>query len=136
MNFNQIPEELKQLPIWCVWNLEKGGKIPYNPRTGYKAQSNNLESFTPFKTASKAVYDGRYNGVGIGIFYGISAIDIDHCLNDGVLSDMAADIIQRMNSYTEISPSGNGIRIIFKAPDLQYNKEVYYIHNQKRGLEI
>lgn len=109
MDFNQIPEELKQLPIWCVWNLEKGGKIPYNPRTGYKAQSNNLESFTPFKTASKAVYEGRYNGVGIGIFYGISAIDIDHCLNDGVLSDMAADIIQRMNSYTEISPSGNGI---------------------------
>lgn len=136
MNFNQIPEELKQLPIWCVWNLEKGGKIPYNPRTGYKAQSNNLESFTPFKTASKAVYDGRYNGIGIGIFYGISAIDIDHCLNDGLLSDMATDIIQRMNSYTEISPSGNGIRIIFKAPDLQYNKEVYYIHNQKRGLEI
>lgn len=136
MNFNLIPEELKQLPIWCVWNLEKGGKIPYNPRTGYKAQSNNLESFTAFKTASKAVYDGGYNGVGIGIFYGISAIDIDHCLNNGVLSDMAADIIQRMNSYTEISPSGNGIRIIFKAPDLQYNKEVYYIHNQKRGLEI
>ncbi len=136
MNFNQIPEELKQLPIWCVWNLEKGGKIPYNPRTGYKAKSNNLNSFTPFKTASKAVSDGRYNGVGIGIFYGISAIDIDHCLNDRVLSDMAADIIQRMNSYTEISPSGNGIRIIFKAPDWQYNKELYYIHNQKRGLEI
>jgi len=136
MNFNQIPEELKQLPIWCVWNLEKGGKIPYNPWTGYKAQSNNLESFTPFKTASKAMYDGRYNGVGIGIFYGISAIDIDHCINDGNYSDMANDIIQRMNSYTEISPSGNGIRIIFKAPDLQYNKELYYIHNQKRGLEI
>lgn len=136
MNFNQIPEELKQLPIWCVWNLEKGGKIPYNPQTDYKAQSNNLESFTQFKTAIKAVYDGRYNGVGIGIFYGISAIDIDHCLNDGVLSDMATDIIQRMNSYTEISPSGNGIRIIFKAPNLQYNKDLYYIHNQKRGLEI
>ena len=136
MNYNQIPNELKQLPIWCVWNLEKGGKIPYNPRTGYKAQSNNLESFTSFKTASKAVYDSRYNGVGIGIFYGISAIDIDHCMNDGVLSDMATDIIQRMNSYTEISPSGNGIRIIFNAPDLQYNKELYYIHNQKRGLEI
>lgn len=136
MNFNQIPEELKQLPIWCVWNLEKGGKIPYNPWTGYKAQSNNLESFTPFKTASKAMYDGRYNGVGIGIFYGINAIDIDHCINDGNYSDMANDIIQRMNSYTEISPSGNGIRIIFKAPDLQYNKELYYIHNQKRGLEI
>lgn len=136
MNFNQIPYELKQLPIWCVWNLEKGGKIPYNPRTGYKAQSNNLDSFTPFKTASKAVYDGGYNGVGIGIFHGISAIDIDHCLNDGVFSDMAADIIQRMNSYTEISPSGNGIRIIFKTPDFQYNKDLYYIHNQKLGLEI
>lgn len=136
MNFNQIPDELKQLPIWCVWNIEKGGKIPYNPRTGYKAQSNNLNSFTPFKTASKAVYDGRYNGVGIGIFYGISAIDIDHCLNDGIISDMATDIIQRMNSYTEISPSGNGIRIIFKAQDFQYNKDLYYIHNQKLGLEI
>lgn len=43
MNFNKIPEELKLLPIWCVWNLEKGGKIPYNPRTGYKANQITLK---------------------------------------------------------------------------------------------
>lgn len=74
--------------------------------------------------------------MGIGIFHGIGAIDIDHCVVDGKYSDMASDIIDRMGSYTEISPSGNGIRIIFTVDNFQYNKELYYINNQKKGLEI
>ncbi|MBS7370423.1 MAG: hypothetical protein KIG62_09880 [Oscillospiraceae bacterium] len=34
---------------------------------------------------------------------------------DGKLSDIADDIIQTLSSYTEISPSGEGIRIIFRS---------------------
>ena len=35
----------------------------------------------------------------------ICAIDIDSCVENGVLSDMAEDIIVRMDTYTEYSPS-------------------------------
>ena len=41
-----------------------------------------------------------------------------------------------MESYTEVSPSGNGIRIIFKAIGLVHDKDKYYINNQKIGLEV
>jgi putative DNA primase/helicase len=41
-----------------------------------------------------------------------------------------------MLTYAEKSPSGRGVRIIFKAPGFVYDKKRYYINNQKLGLEI
>lgn len=137
MNVHNIPDLLIQLALWCVWKMNSDrGKIPYNPHTGYKAKSNDPSTFSDFQTVCKAFETGKYDGLGIGIFHGIGAIDIDHCVVDGKYSDMASDIIDRMGSYTEISPSGNGIRIIFTVDNFQYNKELYYINNQKKGLEI
>ena len=49
---------------------------------------------------------------------------------------MAEDIIRQMGSYTEISPSGEGIRIIFTIGGFPYDKEYYYINNHTKGLEI
>lgn len=40
------------------------------------------------------------------------------------------------DSYTEKSPSGKGIRIIFLADKFSYDKKLYYINNQKLGLEV
>lgn len=61
VNFINIPAELKNDCRFCVWKMEKGTgkssrltKIPYNPATGGKAQSNNAETFAPFATAMKA----------------------------------------------------------------------------------
>ncbi len=78
----------------------------------------------------------KYDGIGIGVFDGYSAVDIDHCVKNGKLSEMALDIINTMNSYTEYSPSGEGVRIIFKASPFDYDKEKYYINNSKIGLEV
>lgn len=137
MNLQNIPEVLKNNALWCVWKRHKEkGKIPFSPVTGTLAQSNKESTFSDFDNAVKAYHDGAYDGLGIGIFRGFSAIDIDHCINDGQLSEMAQDIIESMGSYTEISPSGNGIRIIFKISDFAYVKENYYIHNQNIGLEV
>ena len=41
-------------------------------------------------------------------------IDIDHCVNEGALSELAEDVIEILQSYTEYSPSGEGIHIIAK----------------------
>jgi putative DNA primase/helicase len=40
------------------------------------------------------------------------------------------------DSYIEKSPSGKGIRIIFLVDGFSYNKSLYYINNQKLGLEV
>jgi len=141
-NFINLPQELQTSGHFCVWKLEQGTngrmtKIPYNPQTGRLAKSNDVNTFTDFDTAVETAESGQYSGVGLGIFDDVCAIDIDNCMEDnGVLSDMAQDIITIMNAYAEYSPSGKGVRILFTAQHFNYDKAVYYINNQKAGLEV
>lgn len=135
-----IPEELKANAEWCVWKYEiKDGrktKIPYNPQTLKRAKSDDPTTFKEFGYAEDAYIGGYGEGMGIRVSKGYSAIDIDHCITDGFLSDAAVDICTSMRSYAEKSPSGEGIRVIFKAPDFNFDKEKYYIKNSNNGIEI
>lgn len=140
MNYNNLPNFMKESGLFCLWKYEQRGdskpsKVPYQVN-GIKAQPNNASTFTTFDTALNKV--SRFDGLGIGIFNGISAIDIDHCVDEGgELSEMAQDIVTLFNgSYIEYSPSGTGLRIIFLASDYQYDKTKYYINNQSIGLEV
>lgn len=133
-----LPAELREKGLFCCWRYEDRGdkptKCPYNPKTGGGAQSTNPDTFAPLSVALEV--SGRYDGVGVGVFDGLGAIDIDHCVAEaGEISDMAVDIMTTMKAYTEYSPSGTGLRILFKAAGFQYDKNRYYINNQKAGLE-
>lgn len=141
MRIDTLPASLKDRGLWCVWKYEqrdgKSTKVPYNPRTGGRAQSNNPATFSDFKTAVAAFGRCQYDGMGIGVFPPFAAIDIDHCVEDGKLSPLASDIVTHSKSYTEYSPSGKGVRIILTVPDgFKYDKARYYINNQKKGLEV
>ena len=106
MKFTNIPEVIQNNALWCVWKMHtEKGKIPFCPVSGAPSQTNISSTFADFDAAVAAYRTGNYNGLGIGIFNGFAAIDIDHCISDGQLSDMAKDIIDTMDSYTEISPS-------------------------------
>ena len=107
--------------------------MPYQIN-GFRGDSTNRAAFTNFDTATSHI--ASYEGIGIGVFDDICAIDIDHCFENGRLSDMAEDIIPRMDSYTEFSLSGTGVRILFKANMPSYDKERYYINNRSIGLEV
>lgn len=137
---DNLPASLRENALFCCWKYEQRGdkktKVPYNPRTGGKAQSTNPGTFAPLQTAKNA--SSAYDGLGVGIFGNLGAIDIDHCVGDnGDLSEMAAEILCTMNAYTEYSPSGTGFRILFTVPDgFQYDKSRYYINNQSLGLEV
>ena len=62
----------------------------------------------------RQVQASGYDGIGIGIFNGICAIDLDNCVSDsGYYTQTAAEIVALMHSYTEYSPSGNGLHILF-----------------------
>ena len=136
-NYNDLPAELRQNGLFCLWKREniKGRqtKMPYKTN-GYRARSTEKADFVDFNTAMR--YVKNYNGIGLGIFDGFCAVDIDHCVKDGKLSDLANEIVNTFNSYTEFSPSGEGVRIIFKAQGVDYDKQRYYINNHKLGLEI
>lgn len=138
-----ISQELKETGRWCVWKREqpegrdKPTKAPYNPRTGGRAMSNNPDTFTSYQEAVNALERGRYDGLGVGVFDGLCAVDIDDCLDeDGTPSPLALDVITTMQSYVETSPSGRGVRIFFRASGFGYDKSRYYTMNASRGLEV
>lgn len=139
-NTKHLPPEVQSGALFCCWRREpdsKGGytKIPYNPKTGSRAKSTAKASFAPLAVAEAA--QAKYSGLGVGVFAGLCAIDIDHCIDEaGQLSPMALDIVHKMDAYTEYSPSGKGLRILFKAGGFKYDKGRYYIKNSKSGLEV
>ena len=138
MKIENIPEKLKKDCKWCLWKRIEGRKILINPQTHEFGKANDETTFTDFDFAYNEFMRGNFEGMGIGIFNHICAIDIDHCIDDNHnVSDMAKDIIKAVDSYTEISPSGHGIRILFETDDtFVYDKEKYYINNRNIGLEI
>lgn len=135
--YEKLPNKMKQNAPFCLWRKRKHKgqvkKIPYQIN-GKCLSSKERTHFSPFDTVIEKV--SEYDGIGIGVFDGFCAIDIDHCHNNGVLSDMAKDIIATMNSYTEFSPSGDGVHIYFKVRNFDYDKSRYYVNNHKLGLEI
>lgn len=143
VNFVNIPQELKNNASFCVWKMEKRQgkptKVPYNPKTGALARTNDPSTFSDFGTAMKTYALGGWDGIGYRVSEGIGAIDIDHCIReDGSLNDVAASVMSFFpDAYFERSPSGTGLRGFFRlSPDFAYDKTVYYINNRKHGLEV
>ena len=143
VNFVNIPKELKTNASFCLWKLEKRSgkptKVPYNPKTGEPARTNDPSTFGDFNTAMKEYALGGWEGIGYRVSEGIGAIDIDHCIReDGSLNDVAASVLSFFpDTYFERSPSGTGLRGFFRlSPDFAYDKTVYYVNNRKHGLEV
>lgn len=135
-----IPQSLRKDGKFCVWKyIDRDGhktKCPYDPHTGSFGASNDPKSFSSFAHAHLVLERYGYDGLGVGIFGDVCAIDLDDCITaDGKLSEKAKDIISRMQSYTELSPSGKGIHILFRAPNFDFDKSKYYINNQSEGIE-
>ena len=133
--YEKVPNELKRLPQWVnfmfVPNESKGkpDKVPVNPQTMRGASSVNPKSWGTFEAAVNAVgktarckitrnklsrdYSGEIAGIGIMFGDNVFGVDIDGCIDEeGVMTDEANDIIEIMDSYTELSPSRTGVHIL------------------------
>ena len=78
-----------------------------------------------------------FDGLGVGIFGALCAIDIDHCVTDaGYFTAQAAEIVALLHSYTEFSPSGSGLHILFYAPEFAFDAKTYYVMNHSAGVEV
>ena len=62
---------------------------------GHNADNSNLDDFCGFSEIIGHI--GKYDGIGIAITGDMAAIDIDHCIEDGKLSDMAEEIVSKVN---------------------------------------
>lgn len=141
MQYNNLPKVLQEQGKFCLWNYEdrkgkaKPDKVPYQIN-GMHAQSNNESTFSSYSDAVAVV--SKYDGLGIGIFRGFSAVDVDHCINtDDTLTAIGQSIVDIFTGcYIEKSPSGTGLRILFKATGFEYDIAKYYINNTKLGVEV
>lgn len=139
VNATAVPDALKALRRWAVWRAvwnEKRGKydkIPYNPVTHVGLSTKTPDAWFDFDTALQAhTSSERYAGVGLVLtgLHTLVGIDLDNCIQNSVVVPWAQDIIDRACAYTEVSPSGNGIRILgLGSTDSDFT-------NHERGIEV
>ena len=114
-------EELQTRPQWVCWRKEtrkgKPTKIPFNPRTGTLARSDDPTTWASYAEA-KAAWDKRshrYDGLGYMFARDYTGIDLDHCVNAaGTIDPWAQEVLERLPSYAEYSPSGTGIHVLVR----------------------
>lgn len=109
----RIPQELLNIPRWVCCTADK---LPIDPKTGKAADSTDPATWADYATAAAAVTPLGCRGVGFVLGDGFAGIDLDHCIDPatGVVDDTALDIVDAMQSYTEISPSGTGLHILWR----------------------
>ena len=106
--YEKLPQTMKDHGAFCLWQYEKDRtgrmtKVPYQTN-GMKASSTDRGSFTSFDNAVSHM-DG-YSGIGLGVFDGFAAIDIDHCVIDGALSEMARTLSGSWAPTRSTAPPG------------------------------
>ena len=126
---HNLPPEVLLNGEFCVTQLND--KKPYDP-----FKKTVIGSKDPFYSIEELLNLGieKYDTIGIKVQGDISSIDIDHCVSGDIITDEALDIIHNIRSYTEVSPSGTGIRILFTASN-PFNREKYKIKNSLNGVE-
>lgn len=117
--FPDVPQSLKDLPRWLLWRPEKRGgkttKVPYSPKGSGSTTDPNTWSSYHVVVETLQGSPNKYAGIGFVLNGdGVSCIDCDHCITDGEVSPDVLEIIEEVDSYTEISPSGTGVHIWFR----------------------
>lgn len=141
VNLPMIPANMRALPQWVLWKYKWVEPSPRHPEgkwtklpvrwipTGngagvfLPASSTNPDTWMTFRDAAAVVLAMQRAGkhsVGIGFvftdadpFFGI---DLDKCrdLSTGELTAEAHQLVCTFSSYTEVSPSGTGVKIIVR----------------------
>ncbi len=119
---------------WVPWREELRGpkqkptKVPYDSRTLRGAKADNPATWGTRAEALAAAKrlppsPGLKGGIGImlgdlGQGWTLAGVDLDSCLDPatGEFAAWAADVINRLDGYAETSPSGRGVKVLFRLP--------------------
>lgn len=110
---------LDNQPRWVLWaNAERGGrmtKVPWRP-DGELASATNPQDW--FERAACEAVKSHLGAAGIGIVLGplpdgtcLVGIDLDNCRHNDALTPWAQEVVDRQATYTEVSPSGTGVKL-------------------------
>lgn len=126
---NPFPAELLTRQQWLIWKFvqkpgqKKPSKMPYYAsgaiRTGQQGSEEDRRQLVDYHSAVEAARLQNADGLGFAFLPGdgLIGIDIDGALGDDAdqtRRSRALNIIDACSSYTEFSPSRNGVHIIVK----------------------
>jgi len=125
MDYTIIPEELKALTQWLWWKGEpksdgKLNKKPMDANNGKAASHSNPETWSSFAVA-RAYHEKHSKSAGIGFVFSADdpyvGIDLDNCrdLKTGEIATWAREFLDMCRTYSEVSPSGKGVKLWLKA---------------------
>lgn len=143
-----IPAELMEWPQWVAWRYGdepradgKRPKIPVNPRTGRPAKVSDYRTWGTFERAVACCRRLRIDGIGFVLTDSdpFVTLDLDRCIGPGgVLSDLAARVVGRVDSFTDVSPSGSGLHVIARGtlPADGANRGAIELYRSRRYITI
>lgn len=113
---------LRQTARWVGWKWTQRAdgswdKPPFRADyPEFHASTTNPKSWVMLDTAERSLAAGNIDGIGYVIREDAEHVflDLDDCRDPatGEIADWAADLVEECDSYTELTPSGGGLRII------------------------
>lgn len=140
-DFNNLPDEMRNSKRWLLWKFKpnqnptkKPRKVPYyvngSHRYGQLDTPSDIANLSTFVEAVNAAQNVQYSGLGFalgpdGTGNEWQGIDLDHLSDHPELTYVVDDL----PSYTEQSPSGNGVHAI------GYGKPFISMGSNPSGIE-
>lgn len=105
---------LRDLRRWIVWRPIEQKKIP----VGADGRALRAWKSEPLSFEDACERAARFEDAGLGLLHGegVGGIDLDDCRSpDGAIDPRALVVVERAAAYTEVSPSGKGLKIFGKS---------------------
>ena len=101
VKLQNTPDNIQKFGHFCLWKYEERGgrktKVPYNPQTRERGDSTDKSAFVSFPEIVNIWQreQDHFDGVGIGVFDQLAAVDIDHCKHSFQAEQLYRNITQR-----------------------------------------
>lgn len=136
----RLPTEIQTLQRWLCWQNDDDDKRAIVPHSGEKATSPN--DATSLNEAKHSFETEDYDGVALILseeLVGIRLLDaVEGPFHNPTIEDWAEEVIRSIDSYTEISPSGDDVLLLVKGevPDDSIDSEEVEVTSTKDIVPI
>lgn len=121
LQLQNIPPELRDIPRWVCWKYSHRtrpdgasvwAKMPVTVE-GRPASTTDAKTWSSFDDACDGVIEHGFDGIGLVLGDDVQGIDLDDVRDPvtGELLPIAQEVLEKVEGYAEISPSGTGIKV-------------------------